>query len=159
MRVLLKLVLDCHPDDAWWAIRSPAVLREASYPLVTFESLELEGFPSLWEAGEHPVLVRGLGMIPIGEQVIGISYPARSDGVRVMRDTGRALSGPLTAVTKWEHSLTVAPAPGGRTLYRDQLKYSAGPLSALLWPVYWAMWQWRAFGLKRLAPEWGAAAR
>jgi hypothetical protein len=158
MRVLLKLVLDCDPDDAWWAIRSPAVLRQVSYPLTTFESLEPEGFPTLWEPGEHPVLVRALGIVPIGEQVIGISFPPRTDGVRMMRDTGRAIGGPLSLVTPWEHSLTVVAAPGGRTLYRDQLKFDAGPLSLVLWPIYWAFWQWRAFGLRRLAPEWRAAA-
>ena len=158
MRVLLKVVLDCEPDDAWWAIRSPAVLRQVSYPLTSFESLEAEGFPSLWEPGEHRVLVRALGVIPIGPQGIGISCPPRTDGVRMMRDTGRSLGGPLALVTRWQHSLTVAPAPDGGTLYRDQLKFEAGLLAPVLWPVYWVFWQWRAFGLRRLAPEWRAAA-
>jgi hypothetical protein len=154
MRVLLKLVLDCPPDAAWRAIRSPRVLGDVSFPLTTFVSLEPEGFPELWGPGEHPVLVKAFGVIPIGEQVIGISYPERTDDVRMMRDTGRARTGPLTVVTTWEHSLTVAPAPGGRTLYRDRLVFDAGPITPLLWPVYWAFWQWRAFGLKRFAHTW-----
>ncbi|CAN5559945.1 hypothetical protein BH10ACT7_BH10ACT7_13660 [soil metagenome] len=155
MRVLLKLVLDCSPDAAWRAIRSPEVLGEVSFPLTTFTSLEPGGFPELWQAGEHPVRVKAFGLVPIGEQVIGISFP-ELPGVRAMRDTGRALVGPLSVVTDWQHTLTVAPAPGGKTLYRDQLKFEAGPLTLLMWPVYWAFWQWRAFGLRRFAGGWTA---
>ena len=155
MRVLLKLVLDCSPDAAWRAIRSPEVLGEVSFPLTTFTSLEPGGFPELWEAGEHPVRVKAFGVVPIGEQVIGISFP-ELPGVRAMRDTGRGLSGPLALVTSWQHTLTVAPAAGGRTLYRDQLKFEAGSVTLLMWPVYWAFWQWRAFGLRRFANRWTA---
>ncbi len=74
--------------------------------------------------------------------------------VRAMRDTGRALSGPLAVITRWEHTLTVAPTRDGRTLYRDQLRFEAGALTPLLWPMYWAFWQWRSIGMRRLAPTW-----
>jgi hypothetical protein len=153
MRVLLKVVLDCHPDVAWDAIRSPAVLGAVSRPLTTFESLEPGGFPRLWAEGDHPVLVRAGGIVPIGEQIIGISFPDLP-GVRAMRDTGRGLSGPLAAITSWQHTLTVAPTDDGRTLYRDQLKFEAGALTSLLWPMYWAFWQWRAIRMQQLAPGW-----
>lgn len=155
MRVLLKVVLECSPDAAWLAIRSPRVLREVSWPLTAFESLEPGGFPEVWEAGEHPVTVKALGLVPMGEQVIGISFPTMP-GVRAMRDTGRGLSGPLALITSWQHTLTVAAAPGGKTLYRDQLKFEAGAFTPLLWPVYWAFWQWRGIGMKRLAKRWRA---
>ncbi len=154
MRVLLKLVLDCAPDAAWLAIRSPRVLGQVSFPLTSFESLEPEGFPDAWEAGDHPVLVKALGIVPMGEQIIGISFPATKPGVRMMRDTGLGVSGALANVTKWRHSLAVAETADGRTLYRDQLEFEAGPLTALLWPVYWAFWQWRGIGMKRLATGW-----
>ena len=177
MRVLLKLVLDCEPDAAWRAIRSPSVLNAVSAPLTTFESLEPYGFPVLWPEGDHPVRMRSAGGITIGDQVIGISFPEvgspgsgtrapagsgsgsnspSGSGVRLVRDTGRGLSGPLALVTRWEHTMSVADAPGGRTLYRDQLVVEAGHLTPLLWPAYWAFWQWRAFGIKRLAPTWTA---
>lgn len=149
MRILLKLVLDCDPDAAWNAIRSPEYFRAVSFPLTTFESLEPDGFPERWQPGEHPVLARALGLFPVGEQVIAISYPVARNEVRTVVDTGRGISGQLTRVRNWEHSMAVSPASGNRTLYRDQLKFS-GPL--LIWPVFWAFWQWRAIGLKRLAP-------
>lgn len=156
MRVLLKLVLACEPDAAWRAIRSPSVLGAVSSPLTTFSPADPLGFPQSWPNGEHHVRVRAFGVVPIGEQVIGVSYPQRDDEVRIMLDTGRGVSGPLSAITRWEHSLAVAPAPGGKTLYRDRLVFEAGLLTPLLWPVYWAFWQWRGIRMQRLAPTWRA---
>ena len=37
---MLKQVLDCDPDAAWRAIRSPQVFRAVSAPLMTFTSAE-----------------------------------------------------------------------------------------------------------------------
>jgi hypothetical protein len=157
MRVLLKITLDCPPDAAWLAIRSPRVLGEVSAPLTGFRSLEPGGFPDVWEGGDHRVAVTAFGMIPIGEQMISISYPPTPAGhpdVRMMRDSGGSPEGTLAAITYWQHTLTVAPAPGGKTLYRDQLVFEAGPLTLLMWPMYWAFWQWRAIGMRRLAKGW-----
>ena len=158
MRILLKLVLDCPPDAAWDAVRSPRGMQQVSAPFSTFESLEPGGFPAIWSAGEHPVKISSFGLVPIGEQVIGISYPERSDDVRVQVDTGRGLSGPLAVVTKWQHSIAIAPAPGGRTLYRDQLVFEAGTIAPLLWVGYWAFWQWRSARIRSLAPTWKVGA-
>jgi len=158
MRVLLKLVLDCAPDAAWRAIRSPHVFRQVSAPLTQFTSLEVGGFPELWQPGEHPVSMSALGLCPVGQQVIDVSFPDAPAGVRIMRDGGRGLSGPLALVTQWEHSMAISAAPGGKTLYRDQLVFSAGVLTPLLWPLYWAFWQWRGAALQRLAPTWSWSA-
>ena len=154
MRILLKLTLDCQPDAAWNAIRDPRILGQVSAPLMSFSSLEPDGFPASWTVGDHPVRVKLLGLFPLGTQVIGISFPKSAAGEQLMRDTGKALSGPLSVVTSWQHSFAVSAAPGGRTLYRDELRFSAGVFTAFMWPVYWAFWQWRAFQLKRLAPTW-----
>jgi hypothetical protein len=156
MRVLLKMVLDCEPDAAWRAIRSPEVFTAVSGPFTTFTSLEDEGFPDVWPTGDHPVEVRAFGLVPIGDQVISISYPPTRKGVRMVRDTGAGVSGPLAFVTEWEHSMAVSPAAGGRTLYRDQLVFRAEPATLLLWPLYWVFWQWRAVGIRRLSAGWRA---
>jgi hypothetical protein len=154
MRILLKLVLDTSPDSAWRAIRDPRVFAAVSAPLMQFRSQEPRGFPSTWATGAHRVTVHAFGIIPVGEQVIDISFPERSDGVRMMRDAGGAISGPLSFVSGWDHRMAVSPLPDGRTLYRDRLEFSAGAATVLLWPVYWAFWQWRSRGLVRLARTW-----
>ena len=154
MRVLLKLVLDCDPDDAWRAIRSPHVFEAVSHPFTQFTSMEAGGFPELWQPGEHCVQVAAFGMVPIGKQVIDVSYPEATPGIRIMRDSGRGLSGSLALVSTWRHTMAISAAPDGKTLYRDELSFSAGAATPLLWPMFWAFWQWRAAGLIRLAPTW-----
>ena len=153
MRILLKLELDCTPDAAWNAIRSPNVFREVSFPFTTFSSLEEQGFPAQWPEGRHLLGVRGLGVVEIGRQCVDISYDERRD-VRIMRDGGIGVSGLLSLVTRWRHSMAVSATPDGRTLYRDELVFSTGPATVLAWPVFWLFWQWRAFGMRRLAPRW-----
>jgi hypothetical protein len=175
MRVLLKETLDCTPDAAWRAIHSPAVFREVSSPVMTVESLEADGFPTTWEPGEHPVAMRGLGLVPLGMQVIRLSEttlrqgtprsgaagssPATGTGagtVRILRDTGRGISGSMTAVTHWDHRMAIAADPDhpGKTLYRDQLIFRAGHATLAVWPGFWVFWQWRMAQIKRLAPTW-----
>jgi hypothetical protein len=154
MHVMLKIELDCTPDAAWRAIRRPEVFRAVAAPFATFASLDPEGFPDRWPVGDHRVFAKALGLFPLGEQSIDISYPQRRDGVPMMRDTGGGISGPLGVVMFWQHSMAVSPLPDGRTLYRDKLIFDAGVLNLPLWPLYWAFWQWRGFGLRRFAPTW-----
>lgn len=153
MRVLLKMTLDCSPDAAWRALRSPSVMTEVAFPLLAFESLEEGGFPEVWPGGPHRVEVRLAGLVPVGEQEIDTAFEQHGD-VRIVRDTGRAVVGPMTLVTRFRHSMAVSAAPGGRTLYRDQLEIDAGLATPLVWLAYWAFWQWRGFGIRRMAPSW-----
>lgn len=156
MRVLLKLTLDCEPEAAWRAIQSPTVFREASLPLLSFRSLEPNGFPARWEEGVHPVQM-SLGGLPLGSQTIDIELPERRHtGVQILRDHGAGLTGINTVFTKWDHRMAIAadPAGTGKTLYRDRLIFEAGPMTAAIWPSMWAFWQLRGARLKALAPGW-----
>jgi hypothetical protein len=164
MRVLLKLVLDCEADAAWRALRSPDVFRQVSSPFMAFESLDPGGFTEQWSDGEHRVSAKAFGLIPAGEQIIDISTEERLDRahgrhaspalVRIVHDTGRGLTWPLTITTGWHHRMAVSELPGGRTLYRDELSFSAGVLTPLVWLAYWGFWQWRALAIRRAAPSW-----
>lgn len=152
MHVQLKLVLDCPPDAAWRAIRSPSVFADVSYPLVEFEPLGGTGFPEEWDEGSHPVRARALfGIVDAGTQDIDLSFRTRG-AVRIFEDHGGPLSGPLSIVTRWRHRMAVAPGPtAGTTLFRDRLEFSAGPLTPLLWLAFWAFWAWRGLRLTRLS--------
>ena len=155
MRVLLKLVLDCDPLDAWQALRDPKVFRQASGPFTTVRSLEPGGFAETWAPGEHRVAVSALGLVPIGTQVIDLEMTERSGGIHVLRDSGHGESGLLGMVTKWEHTMAVSSAGRGKTLYRDRLVIDVGPLTVVAWPMFWLFWQWRAARMRQLAPTWG----
>jgi hypothetical protein len=155
MRIMLKLVLDCAPDAAWRAIRSPEVFQAVSAPFTTFTSLEPGGFPKSWPEGAHPVRARAFGIVPMGDQVIDISFARRGDA-RLVHDTGGGLTGAMAQLTFWHHTMAVSATPDGRTLFRDRLLFDAAPLTLAVWPALWVFWQWRAYQLRRLARGWGA---
>ncbi|WP_395245775.1 hypothetical protein ACGGZK_08200 [Agromyces sp. MMS24-K17] len=157
MRVLLKLTLDCEADAAWRAIRSPAVLREVVAPWLDLASLEADGLPTTWPEGRHRLQALALRRWPAGEEFVDISYPGGlPTGVRMLRDGGGALTGPLAAFHTWDHRMAISPLPDGRTLYRDRLLASTGSPArdAALWYPTWAFWQWRGARLRALAPGW-----
>lgn len=155
MRVLLKLTLDCTPDAAWRALRSPAVLREVVAPWLDFSSLESGGLPTTWPEGRHRVRALAFRRFPAGDELVDVSYPGGlPTGVRMLRDGGGAIAGPLALFDRWDHRMAVSELPDGRTLYRDQLLAHAGALDLVAWYPTWAFWQWRGMRLKQLAPTW-----
>ncbi|HJL46209.1 MAG TPA: hypothetical protein RMG45_10255, partial [Polyangiaceae bacterium LLY-WYZ-15_(1-7)] len=63
--------------------------------------------------------------------------------VRIIRDSGMPLTGPLAVLDVWDHQMAVSPLPDGRTLWRERLVIG-GAAAPALWPGLWALWQWRA---------------
>jgi hypothetical protein len=156
MRIGLRKTVDCSADELWDLIRSPAGLVDVSAPLIRIAPQRAEPFPERWSPGDFPVRMTAFGLLPLGGSVIRISYGAKGDA-RIMTDAGGPSSGALAAlVGGWHHRLAVAPAPGGRALYRDRLEIS-GPFAAAAWPFLWAFWQWRGWRLnaviRRRSPE------
>jgi hypothetical protein len=154
MRIQLKTVLDCEPDVAWRALRSPAALQEIYGPLLSMKPVTT--LPTMWQATTAEVALSVAGLVPTGRQRIDISFDDdRADGVRILIDDGAPLTGPLALLGSWRHRMAVAPAPHdqGKTLYRDRLDIS-GPAAPALWFPLWTVWQWRASRLAELAPTW-----
>ena len=156
MRILLKLVIDCDADAAWRALHSPRALAELDGPFVTPDALA--DLPTSWTPGDEAIVGLSLGPVPLGRQLIDVSDSERQlsgQRVRILRDTGIPISGPLAALDVWDHQMAVGPAPGDptRTLWRDRLVIG-GAAAPVLWPVLWSVWQWRAARLRALAPSW-----
>jgi hypothetical protein len=165
MRIVLKLVLDCDADAAWRAVRSPTVFQRVSAPVMVFSSLDEGGFTEVWSEGEHVVAARLLGVLPAGRQLIDIRTEQRpalathgrhadASPVRIVHDTGRGLTWPLTLTTSWHHEMAISATGDGRSLYRDRLRFSAGALTPVMAVAYWVFWQWRGLAIRRLAREW-----
>ena len=158
MRILLKLVLDCDADAAWRALHSPRAVAELYGPFVELEPLA-ESLPTALAPGlDVPVRMSVGGVVPLGAQLIHTTdrYVDDTRGpVRILRDSGIPLTGPLAALDVWDHQMAVSPAPGdpGRTLWRDRLVIG-GAAAVPLWPVLWSVWQWRGLRLRQLAPTW-----
>lgn len=158
MRILLKLVLDCDADAAWRALHSPRAVAELYGPLLSLEPLDTAGLPSALEPGADVPVRLSAGPVGVGAQLIHVSERFTEDArgpVRILRDSGLPLTGPLAALDVWDHQMAVSPAPGDptRTLWRDRLVIG-GAAALPLWPVLWATWQWRGARLRALAPTW-----
>lgn len=159
-RILLKFTVDCDVDAAWRALHSPHALAELYGPLVTIHPLD--PLPTMWRSGADAAVALRLGPAPLGRQLIDVVDMARTvDGqpVRILRDAGMPLSGPLAALDVWDHQIAVSAAPsaapgdGARTLWRERLVIG-GRAAPALWPVLWSAWQWRAARIRALAPTW-----
>ena len=157
MRVLLKFTIDADADAAWRALHSPRAVAELYGPLVDMQPVST--IPTRWNDGEDATV--GLffgGLLPMGTQLIEVHDRELDDGagrVRIFRDTGIPLSGPLGSLRVWDHQMAVSadPADASRTLWRERLVFG-GPTAPALWPVLWATWQWRAARIRTLAPSW-----
>lgn len=158
MRILLKVILDCDADAAWRALHSPSAVAELYGPLLQMAPMDAAGLPTRLEAGaDVPVRLRAAG-VTLGQQLIHVSDRRVEDTrgeVRVLRDSGIPLTGPLAALDVWDHQMAVSPAPGdpSRTLWRERLVIG-GVAAPALWPVLWGVWQWRGARLRALAPTW-----
>jgi hypothetical protein len=159
MRIMLKFVIDCDADAAWRALHSPRAVAELYGPLLQMDPLAAEGLPTSLESGaDVPVQLSIAGALPVGRQLIHVSERRveEADGdVRILRDSGIPLTGPLAALDVWDHQMAVSPAPGDptRTLWRDRLVIG-GAAAPALWPGLWATWQWRGARIRALAPSW-----
>ena len=159
MRILLKFEIDCDVDAAWRALHSPRAVAELYGPLVELAPLVPGEMPTSWEPGaDVPVQLSLAGIVPMGQQLIHVSERFVDDAsgpVRIFRDSGIPLTGPLSSLDVWDHQMAVLPVPGNpaKTLWRDRLVIR-GAAAPALWPVMWATWQWRAARVKALAPTW-----
>ena len=157
MRILLKFVIDCDPDAAWRALHSPAAIAELYGPVMAMQPL-VDPPTSFGARADLPVQLAFAGRVPVGRQLISVSERETTDAsgrVRIFRDSGIPLTGPLATLDVWDHQMAVSDAPGqpGKTLWRDRLVI-AGASAPLLWPVLWSTWQWRAARIRALAPSW-----
>lgn len=155
MNIFLRLTLDCTPDAAWRAIAKPDVFREVSSPLMRITSKKPSVFPDVWTGdAPHTVNLYMFGIIPMGTQSIDVHFTERPGGVRMMIDSGKPLSGPMTIIKNWDHRMAVSAAPGNKTLFRDRLVVRAGLLTPIVWLGLSIFWQFRGAKLTRSAKKW-----
>lgn len=155
MRIYVASPLACTADAAWEAAHRPAVAAQLYAPL--FRMQPLDGAPpERFTSGDRVrVSLRVLGAIPVGSQLIAVDDVLDVSDARVMRDSGRPLSGPLALLRTWNHEMMVSTLPTGQTVWKDELRVT-GVFAVPMAPVLWLMWQWRIAKLRRLARRWDA---
>lgn len=152
MHVVLQLDLDASPDQVWQMLNDPLALGQVVAPLLELEPVGHRRFPPAWTPGDHLVRTRLLGLLTIGDQRIRLTVSERA-GARILEDSGGPVSGALAIVREWRHRMAVSSLPGGHTLYRDRLDFSAGVLTPIVWIGIWMLWQYRAIGIRRVIAE------
>ncbi len=112
------------PERVWEQVQRPAVLLYAARPLLSFVSRD-GGWPDKWEQREYRAGLRAFGVLPVGEQVIGIEFqPDQPPGYR-LRDNGRG-----GMISKWDHMMVIEPEGDG-TRYTDRVEIEAGVLTPI----------------------------
>ncbi|MEO5534666.1 MAG: hypothetical protein ABIR17_05985 [Pseudolysinimonas sp.] len=149
MRVVLQFELDATPDAVWEMLHDPLALGQVLAPLLRITPVGHRRFPPRWSSGEHLTRAKVLGVVPVGDQLIRLSESTRGDA-RILEDSGGPVSGMLAVITTWRHRMAVSRIEGDRTLYRDRLDFSAGILTPVVWIGIWALWQFRANGIRRV---------
>jgi hypothetical protein len=153
VRVVITTELPISPPLAWELVQSPALMRHVSWPLTVFTPLDPPAWPRRWSPGQYRVRMRALGVLPIGEQTISISFPLEEpgEGRYQVRDDG---SGQL--VRRWDHLITFEPGDtraighGKATRYTDQVDIEAGFLTVPVWLWANVLYRWRQRRWRRL---------
>ena len=121
MRFLRCTELDCEPAEAIRHARSPRLLAYVAAPWLRFDPLEPPALPDEWKPGRYRVRLRAFGVIPFGEQWIGIRAVEQRGDRLLLHDEG---SGGLVRV--WNHRLETTPTRDGRTRYCGRIEIEAG---------------------------------
>jgi len=108
-------------------VRTSALLLYVAAPLIRFTPKDEAAFPEVWQPGEYRAWMWLFGWVPIGWQAVVISEPAPQGEARFIRDNGY---GPL--IRRWDHWITIGPAPSGGTAYTDRVEIEAGLLTPLI---------------------------
>ncbi|MEL6913943.1 MAG: hypothetical protein AAFP13_05545 [Pseudomonadota bacterium] len=142
-RVSRSCNLDAPSTAVWEALQSPATLVHVSAPLLTFRPDA--PWPARWRAGRWRVRLRGPLGLPLGWQIIDVSFPKAVPPARRIRDNGRG-----ALARRWDHLIEVAPEGNG-TRYTDTVEIEAGPLGPAIWVFAHVFYAHRQRRWRRLA--------
>lgn len=123
MQVVLHTHLEVSPDVVWSWLQRPLTLVDVTKPLMAFDPIDPSVWPERWAQQDYVCSLRLYGAIPLGEQVIAISFPPPEGGKRFIRDNGHS-----KRIKRWDHVITVEPEGTG-TRYEDRLQLDAGALT------------------------------
>ncbi|MEJ6395082.1 hypothetical protein V8J82_17605 [Gymnodinialimonas sp. 2305UL16-5] len=140
------MILDAAPERVFDAVTRPAVLTHIAAPLVRFAPVDPPHWPDRFATGPHLVSMRLFGHLPLGRQVIDVSYPETPPDTYIVRDNGHS-----ALIARWDHWITIQATGDGGAHYTDRVEIEAGWRTA---PVAWfatAFYAHRQKRLRRLA--------
>jgi hypothetical protein len=135
MKVRVESVLPCPPDEVWAEVQRPALLVEVVRPLILLKPADAPQFPDRWQQGTT-VRFRSylFSLIPVDLRTV--LFERVDDAARQIQTREHDL-----LVRHWDHLISVQPVANGQTLYSDEIIFSGGPFSPLVW--LFALWFYR----------------
>ncbi|MEM6913962.1 MAG: hypothetical protein AAF511_08285 [Pseudomonadota bacterium] len=143
--VAVTTYFDAPADEIWQKATATSTLHVVAAPMVTFQPVDPPSLPVRWEDGDYLCALRLFGFLPIGQQVIGISYPPPEGETRFLRDNGHSQS-----IKRWDHWVSVTPEGEG-TRYEDRLEIDAGWQTPIVAAFAKAFYTHRQARLRKLA--------
>jgi len=152
VKVSTRATLAVDIDTAWEMLHTPAVFRLVSAPFTVFREKPESPLPDRFQPDtDYEVDVWAGGLVSLGQQIIHLVDDIESWAKRTTTDTGRGVSGVLSATRNWNHRMSLEALPDGTTLFHDRLSVSAGWLTPVMWLGLGVFWQWRALRLRSIA--------
>ena len=147
MRLVVATTLPAGAEQVREHVMTSRLMRHVSWPLALFSPLSPPELPEVWDTGDYRVRMRSLWVVPLGEQIVSISFPTGANGEFMMRDNGHG-----QMVKRWDHVIRIVPSADGQaTLYRDEVEVEAGPLTLPVWAWANFLFRWRQDRWRRLA--------
>jgi hypothetical protein len=128
MRVAVETLIDVSAEEVWARVRTLPLLEHVSAPLIRFAPVDPPVPPTVLADGDYRVSMQLFGVIPMGEQVIGVRFLETLSWPRKLLDDGHS-----ALVSRWYHLIEVWPEGEGRAGYRDSVDIEAGLLTPLVW--------------------------
>lgn len=121
-RIALTTHLAASPDRVWHYVQRSALLDHIAAPMIRFKPRD-GAFPEQWADGHYTAMMLLSGILPLGQQTIGIEFPPPKGETLILRDNGYG-----SLIKRWDHWIFVEPEGGG-TRYTDRVDIEAGILT------------------------------
>jgi hypothetical protein len=144
MRLTMTSTFTYPAERIWAEVQTTRLMLTVIQPLVQFQPAKPPVLPEQWTTGDYTGRMTLLGLIPLGEHMIRISFPVTQHaGEYQVRDHGRG-----QVIARWDHLITVRKLDAARTHYQDDVEVEAGLLTPLVWlfaQLYYRYrhWRWR----------------
>ncbi len=156
MKASAEIILPAPLDQVWQHVLTPRLMVHVAAPWVAFRPLHPAAWPDQWQPGPYRVAMRLFGLVPLGEQTIGIEFPACDDPQqRRLRDNGWG-----ALIRRWDHQIYAMAIDNQSCRYRDEVTISAGLLTPFIWVYAQLFYRHRQRRWRRLVAanfDYGAA--
>lgn len=116
----LSTTLPAPVETVWHHLQRSAVMTYVAHPRLRLHPIDSPALPERWIKGQYRVAVYWFGVIPLGTQTIGVSFPPVEPPGHALRDDGHS-----TVFRCWSHLITLAPRGPDATLYTDTVEVAA----------------------------------